>query len=91
MKPEKSAKVTHSDAQLFDRKLHAIRGKTVHAQKFRTAEVTICIIPEGLLDRSRQFRTSGNRGCRRQRLRCHCPGYRMFSIVDDHDVRIEPI
>ena len=29
-----------------DRKLHATREKTLHAQKFRTAEVTICIIPE---------------------------------------------
>ena len=64
---------------LFDRKLHAIRGKTVHAQKSRTAEVTICIIPEGLLDRSRQLPyVWKNPGCRRQRPRCHCPGYRMF-------------
>ena len=27
-------------------KLHASREKTLHVQKFRTAEVTICIIPE---------------------------------------------
>ena len=29
---------------LFDRKLHATREKAIHAQKTRTAEVTICII-----------------------------------------------
>ena len=31
---------------LFDWKLHATREKIMHAQKSRTAEVTICIIPE---------------------------------------------
>ena len=31
---------------LFNWKLHATREKTMHAQKSRTAEVTICIIPE---------------------------------------------
>ena len=27
-------------------KLHATREKTLHVQKYRTAEVTICMIPE---------------------------------------------
>ena len=33
----------------------ATREKTMYAQKSRTAEVTICIIPEGVLDRSGQI------------------------------------
>ena len=38
-------------------KLHATREKILHVQKSQTAEVAICIILEGLLDRPDSYRT----------------------------------
>ena len=50
----------------------------VSATSMRTVEVTICIIQKDCSIALNRYRTAGDPGCRRQRLRCHCPGYRMF-------------
>ena len=64
-------------------KLHATREKTLHVQKYRTAEVTICMIPERT---ARSLPTVTVRWGQ-----CHCPRYRKSHMVAHPDIQTEHI
>ena len=52
-----------------------------------SAEVTVCIILEDCSTALDSYRTPGNPGCRRQRLRCDCPGRLLSQLGRAADVR----
>ena len=90
MVPEKFARLTQMPKTLFDRKLHATREKTIHAQKLGLPRSRSAQSLKGLLDRPRQLPCAWKPRLSKKTSTVSLPRVsKVLLIVDHYDNRTE--